>query len=102
MIGADTHHPPEHPHNQMTSSTDIRFTVKKPRSALEINETLRVLPTNTSYQAESPMKELNMAMVKERKFEKSEEIDVTHTDRNMQHEKEESKQKLVTNRRQER
>jgi hypothetical protein len=50
------------------------------------------------------MREMNMAMVKERKFEKSEEheeIDVTHTDRNMQHEKEEPKQKLVNTRRQE-
>jgi hypothetical protein len=104
MFGADTHHPPEHPQHQMTSKPDIRCTVKKPQSAPEINEDLCVLATNTSHQAKSPMREMNMAMVEERKFEKSEEhkeIDVTHIDRNMQNEKEEAKQKLVTNRRQE-
>ena len=44
-----------------------------------------------------------MAMVKEKRYEKSEEpeeIDETHTDRNMQHEQEESKKKLVITRRQ--
>jgi hypothetical protein len=41
-----------------------------------------------------------MAMVEERKSEEHEEIDVTLTDRNMQHKKEESKQKLVTTKRQ--
>jgi hypothetical protein len=49
------------------------------------------------------MMETNMAMVEERKYEKSkelEEIDGTHTDRNMQHEQEESKKKLVVTRRQ--
>jgi hypothetical protein len=47
--------------------------------------------------------ELNMAMVKEKRYEKSEEpeeIDETHADRNMQHEQEELKKKLVITRRQ--
>jgi hypothetical protein len=104
MFGADTHHPPEHPYNQMTSNTNIRCTVKKPRSALETDEDPRILTTNTSHQVKSTMSEMNMAMVEEKEFEKSEEheeIDVTHTDRNMQHKKEESKQKLVTTRHQE-
>ena len=47
--------------------------------------------------------ELNMAMVKEKRYEKSEEpeeINETHADRNMQHEQEELKKKLVITRRQ--
>jgi hypothetical protein len=86
----------------MTSNTDIRCTVKKPRSALETDKDLHILATNTSHQVKSPMLEMNMAKVEERKPEKSEEheeIDVTHTDRNMQHKKEESKQKLVNTKR---
>jgi hypothetical protein len=49
------------------------------------------------------MMELNMATVEEKKSEKSEEpdeIDETHTDRTIQHEKEEHKKKLVITRRQ--
>ena len=78
----------------MTSNTDIRCTVKKPRSALETDKDMHVLTTNTSHQVKSPMMEMDMAMVEKRKSEKSEEheeIDMTHTDRNMQHKKEESK-----------
>jgi hypothetical protein len=103
MFGAESHHPPEHPQNQMTSNTTIRCTVKKSRSALDDNETLRVVTTNTNYQANFPRREKHMAMVKGKSenYEEHKEIDVTHTDRNMQHVKEESKQKLVTNRRQE-
>jgi hypothetical protein len=62
------------------------------------------IATNTNHQVKSPMMEMNIAMVEGRKFEKSEEheeINVTHTDRNMQHKKEESKQKLMTSSRQE-
>jgi hypothetical protein len=47
--------------------------------------------------------ELSMAMVKEERYEtfkKPEEIDETHADRNMQHEQEELKKKLVITRRQ--
>jgi hypothetical protein len=103
MFGADTHHPPEHPHNQMTSDTNIRCTVKKPRSALEINGTPHVVTMITNHQVDSPTKEMNMAMVKGEfeKYEEHEEMDVTPIDRNMQHVEEESNQKLVTNKRQE-
>jgi hypothetical protein len=86
----------------MTSNNDIRCAVKKPRSALETDKDLHVLTTNTSHQVKSPMLEMNMAKVEEKKPEKSEEreeIDVTPTDRNMQHRKEESKQKLVKTKR---
>ena len=103
MFGADTHHPPEHPHNQMTSDTNIRCTVKKPKTALEINGTPHVITMITNHQADSPMKEMNKAMVKGtfEKYEEHEEMNVTPIDRNMQHVEEESKQKLVTNKRQE-
>ena len=87
----------------MTSDTNIRCTVKKPQSALEINETPRVVAMITTHQTDSPMKEMNKAMVKGtfEKYEEHEEMNVTPIDRNMQHVEEESKQKLVTNKRQE-
>jgi hypothetical protein len=102
MLGADTHHPPEHPHNQMTSNTNIRCTVKKPRSALESDETPCMATMIASHQANSPMREMHMAMVKgkSKKHEEHEEMDVTPTDRNMQHVEEQSQQKLVANKRQ--
>ena len=101
MLGADTHHPPEHPTNQMTPDTNIRCTVKKTQSALEINETPRMVIMTTNHQADSSRREMNMAMVKGKveKHEEHEEMDITPIDRNMQHVEEESKQKLVTNKR---
>jgi hypothetical protein len=57
----------------MTSNTDIRCTVKKPRSALEIDKDLHTLTTNTSHQVKSQILEMNMAKVEEKKPEKSEE-----------------------------
>jgi hypothetical protein len=50
-----------------------------------------------------PMMEMKMTTVEGRKFEKSEEheeIDVTYTDRNMEHKKEEFKKKLMITRHQ--
>ena len=88
MLGADTHHPPEHPNNLMTSNTNIRCTVEKPQSALETDTDLHVLATTTNHQVMFPTMEMNMATVEGRKFEKSEEHEesnVTYTDRNMQH-----------------
>jgi hypothetical protein len=57
----------------------------------------------TSHQANSPRRETHMAIVKGKfeKYEEHKEMDVTPTDRNMQHIEEESKQKLVTDKRQE-
>jgi hypothetical protein len=100
-LGTNTHHPPEHPHKQMTSNSNIRCTVKKPRHALETDKDLHVLTTTTSHQVMFPMMEMDMTTVEGRKFEKSEEheeINVTNTDRNMEHKKEESKKKLVITR----
>ena len=100
MFGADTHHPPEHPDYQVTSNNNIRCTVKKPQSTLETDEGLRVLTTSTSHQAKDPRLEINMAKVVEKMPEMHEdcmEVDVTHTDRNMQHRKEEPKQKCGLN-----
>jgi hypothetical protein len=85
------------PTTKMTSNTDIRCTVKKPRSALKTDEDLHEIATNTSHQVMSPIMEMDMAMVEMRKSENTkehEEIDVTHADRNMQHRKEESNKKL--------
>jgi hypothetical protein len=87
----------------LTSNITIKYTVKKPRSALETNEYPHTTATNTSYQVKSTMMELNMATVEEKKYEKSEEpdeIDETNTDKTIQHEKEEHKKKLVITRRQ--
>jgi hypothetical protein len=84
----------------MTSNTDIRCTVKKPRSALQTDEDLHEIATNTSHQVMSPIIEMDPAMVDMRKSENTkgheeiEEINVTHADRNMQHRKEESIKKL--------
>jgi hypothetical protein len=89
------------PTTKMTSNTDIRCTVKKPRSALKTNEDLHEIATNTSHQVMSPIKEMDPAMVEMRKSEDTkgheeiEEINVTHADRNMQHRKEESIKKLA-------
>ena len=87
----------------MTSNTNVKCTVKKPRSALETYEYPHTTATNTGYQVKSTMMELNMAMVKEKKYEKSEEpneIDEPHADRNMKYEQEELKKKLVITQRQ--
>jgi hypothetical protein len=101
MLGADTHHPPEHPNNQMTSNTDIRCTVKKPRSALETDEDMHGRATTTSHQVMLPTIEMDKATVEGMKFDKSkehEESNVTYTDRNMQQRKEESKHELMITR----
>ena len=88
------------PTTKMTSNTDIRCTVKKPRSALQTDEDLHKIATNTSHQVMSPITEMDPAMVEMRKSENTkgheeiEEINVTHADRNMQHRKEESIKKL--------
>jgi hypothetical protein len=103
MLGANTHHPPEHPNNQMTSNTNIRCTVKKPRSALETDDDMHSLATTTSHQVMLPTIEIDKATVEGMKFDKSkehEESNVTYTDRNMQHREEESKQKLMITRHQ--
>jgi hypothetical protein len=87
---------------KMTSNTDIRCTVKKPRSAPKTDEDLHEIATNTSHQAMSPIMEMDPAMVEMRKSkntkgqEEIEEINVTHADRNMQHREEESIKKLET------
>jgi hypothetical protein len=100
MFGADTHHPPEHPVYQVNSNNNIRCTVKKPESTLETNEDLRVFTTSTSHQAKNQILKMNMVKVVEETpeiHEEREEVDVTHTDRNMQHRKEEPKQKCGLN-----
>jgi hypothetical protein len=68
----------------MTSEINIRCTVKKPQPALEIDTNLHVLATITSHQAMSLTME--MATMKERKFEESEvheETNVANADRSM-------------------
>jgi hypothetical protein len=98
-LGPNTHHPPEHPHNKMTSNINIRCTVKKTPPALETDTNLNVLATITSHQAMSPT--MDMTTKKERKFEESEEheeTNVTHADRNMDDKKEKSDKKLMITR----
>jgi hypothetical protein len=90
-------------YNKLTSTTNVGYTVEMPRSALKTDEHLHTPATNTSYQVKSPTMELNMAMVEEKKYKKSEEpdeIDESLTDRTIQNEKEEPKKKLVITRRQ--
>jgi hypothetical protein len=102
-LGPNTHHTPEHPHNKMTSDINIRCTVKKPQTALETDTNLHVLATITSHQAMSPTMEMDMATMKERKFEESEEheeTNVTNADRNMHDKKEKSDKKLMITRHQ--
>ena len=87
---------------KMTSNTDIRCTVKKPRSALKMDEDLHEIATNTSHQAMSPIMEIDPAMAEMKESENTrgqeeiEDINVTHVDRNMQHREEESIKKLET------
>jgi hypothetical protein len=90
-------------HNQLTPDISIGYTVKNPRSALETDKHPYTIATNTSHQVKSQMMEQHLTMVEERKYvkpEEPEEIDKTHTDRNIQHEQVESEKKLVTARRQ--
>jgi hypothetical protein len=104
QVRTDTHHPPEHPHNQMSSNTDLKCTVKKPRPALETDKDIDVLTTTTSHQIMFWMMEIEMTTMEGRKSEKSkehEEINVTDTDRTMENGKEEIKKKLMITRHQE-
>jgi hypothetical protein len=77
-------------HNKLTSNTNGRYTVEKPRSALKTDKHLHTPATNTSYQVKSQMMELNMVTVEEKKYEKSEEpneIDETHAESTIRNEK---------------
>ena len=85
----------------MTSEINIRCTVKKPQPALETDTNLHVLATITSHQAMSPTMAMDMATMKERKFEESEvheETNVANADRNMYDKKEKSDKKLMITR----
>jgi hypothetical protein len=87
----------------MSSNTNFRCTVKKPQPTRDTDNDLEILTMTTSHLVMLPKTETDMTTVEGKKFEESEEqegVNVTYTDRNMEHRKEEFKIKLVTTRHQ--
>ena len=61
----------------MSSSTNLRCTVKKPQPALETNKDSHAPTITTSHQVMFPIMKMDMTTVEGRKLEKSEEHEST-------------------------